>query len=129
MKKIAAKIALTIVVITFIVIFGWKIPIILKIETMKLPPGCETVYPTKIHVSDVYWLHIKGEKVIKCDQGYEAVKEYIESHNSEFKRLNITIDPYGGVSDISIYDSEFDEYFKEQPDQENYIVIDYFLTK
>lgn len=105
---------------------GWKIPISLKIETLKLPVGCETVYPAKVHISDVYLLHIKGEKVIKCDLGYEAAKEYIETNNSKFKLSHITIDLYGGMSDIAIYDSEFDDAFWEQPDQDDYIKIDYF---
>lgn len=34
----------------------------------------------------------------------------------------------GGMSDIAIYDSEFDDGFWEQPDQDNYVVIR-FLKK
>lgn len=104
---------------------SWKLPVILKIESLSLPPDCETVYPTKVWLSDVYWLHIKGEKVIKCDLGYEAVKEYIETHNSAAKLANISIYEYAGMSDISIYNSEFDESFWMQPDRNYYITISY----
>jgi hypothetical protein len=38
----------------------------------------------------------------------------------------IDIYPYGGMSDIAIYDSEFDDEFWERSDQDNYIVISYF---
>ena len=87
---------------------------------------CEDVYPAKVQISDVYWLHIKGEKVIKCDLGYEAVKEYVETHNYEFMRSGISIYPYAGMSDIAIYDSEFDDFFEKQPDKDSYITISYF---
>lgn len=127
MKSYINKVTVTVLFIVFILLAGWKIPIILKIETLKLPPGCETVYPAKVWISDVYWPHIKGEKVIECDLGYEAAKEYIETHNSKSKLSNISIDSYGGMSDLAIYNSEFDDYFEEQPDKDNYIKIDYFL--
>lgn len=127
MKSYINKVTVTVLFIVFILLAGWKIPIILKIETLKLPPGCEMVYPSKVWISDVYWPHIKGEKVIKCDLGYEAAKEYIETHNSKSKLSNFSIDSYDGMSDLAIYNSEFDDYFQEQPDKDNYIKIDYFL--
>ena len=105
---------------------GWRIPITLRMETLNLPQNYETVYPTKMWISDVYWWHIKAEKVIKCDIGYEAAKEYIETHNAQRVLKYIDIYPYGGMSDIAIYDSEFDDEFWERSDQDNYIVISYF---
>ena len=127
MKRTRQKIFLTVVVLLLFYIFaGWKIPIIWRVETLKLPEGCKTVYKTKIWISDVYWLHIKGEKVIKCDMGYEAVKTYIEEHNSEEALKYIDIYPYGGMSDIAIYDSQNDEAFWQQPDRDDYITISYF---
>ena len=123
--KIFWLIVIFVVLLAVFILFGWKIPVVLKIETLHLPDGCEIVYPTKVWISDVYWLHIKGEKVIKCRLGYEAVKEYIEVHNSSLQLKNIDIDPYGGMSDIAIYDAEFDADFWKQPDQDNYIKINY----
>lgn len=120
------KIVVIVVILTLLLcFFCWRVPIILKIETLRLPDDCEVVYPTKVRTSDVYWFHIKGEKVIKCDIGYEAAKEYIEIHNSWFKLTNISIYEYGGMSDIAIYDSEFDDYFEKQPDKDKYIKISY----
>lgn len=101
-------------------------PILWRMEMLKMPEGCKTVYHTKIRISDVYWLHTKGEKVIKCDMGYELTKAYIEEHNSPKMLEYIDICQYGGMSDLAIYDSEFDEMFWQQPDQENYIKISYF---
>lgn len=120
---------LLLLIATMILLYGfigWKIPIALHMETLQLPQNYETVYHTKIWISDVCWWHIKGEKVIKYDIGDEAAKEYIETHNSKEALKNIDIYWYGRMSDIAIYDSEFDEEFWKQPDQDNYIVISYF---
>ena len=106
-------------------LFAWKIPVILKIESLNVPAGYETVYPVKVRRSDVYWPHTKGEKVIKCDMGYEETEKYIEAHNSADKLEHISIVPYGGMSDIALYDSGLDRYFEKQPDKDNYITISY----
>ena len=80
----------------FCIVYGWKIPVIKKIEQLNIPDGCETMCETKVRISDVYWEHVKGEKVIKCSLGYEATKEYIETHNSE--KVLEYIDIYAQVS-------------------------------
>ena len=84
-------------------------------------------------MSDVYWLHTKGEKVIQCEMGYEAVKAYVEEQLLKGKDVileialeYIQIYPYEGMSDLAIYDSQYDEAFWQQPDQETYITISYF---
>lgn len=126
-KKGRWKLLLSIVAILLLYSFiGWKIPIALRMEVLNLPQNYETVYPTKMWISDVYWWHIKGEKVIKCDSGYEAAREYIETHNSKKSLKYIDIYPYSGMSDIAIYNSEFDDEFWKRPDRDNYIVISYF---
>ena len=119
---------LIVLAILLFVLFGWRIQIILNIACLKLPKGCETIYRTKTQISDVYWWHVKGEKVIKSDLGYKAVKEYIQDNNPAFLLKYISVYGYGGMSDIAIYDSEFDDEFWEQPDQDNYVVIR-FLKK
>ena len=136
-RKLWEPIVAIFVMILFYIYIAWKDPlllwvkelnssVILRMETMNLPEDYETVYPTKAHISDVYWWHVKAEKVIKCDMDYKAAKEYIETHNSEEALEYIDIYPYGGMSDIAIYDSEFDKEFWEQPDRDNYITISYF---
>lgn len=122
-KKI---ILVTIIFLALSGFLGWKLPFVMKMESLDLPEECETVYRTQIRMSDVYWLHIEGEKVIKCDLGYEAAKEYIELHNSEAKLTDIEIYEYAGMSDCAIYNSEFDNEFRIQPDSDNYIKIRYF---
>ena len=125
-KKFSKRdIKIVIIFVLLLLPLWWKVPIILKIESLRLPDGCEVVYPTKVWISDVYWYHIKGEKVIKCDMGYKAAKEYMETHNSGFKLINISIYEYGGMDDIAIYDSEFDKFFEKQPDKDKYIKISY----
>lgn len=126
MKKTIRKILLpATVLLLFYILVGWKIPVIWRIETLDLPEDSKTVYHTKIRISDVYWLHTKGEKVIRCDVGYEAAKAYIEEHNSMEVLRYIDIYPYGGISDLALYDSQNDEVFWQQPDRDNYITISY----
>ncbi len=136
-SKLWKPLVVIFVMILFFIFTAWKDPlllwvkelnssVILRMETLNLPEDYETVYPTKAHISDVYWPHVKAEKVIKCDMDYKAAKEYIETHNSEKSLEHIDIHPYGGMSDIAIYDSEFDKEFWEQPDRDNYITISYF---
>ena len=136
-RKLWKPLAVIFVMIFFFIYIAWKDPlllwvkelnssVILRVENLNLPEDYETVYPTKAWISDVYWWHVKVEKVIKCNMGYEAAKEYIETHNSEDALEYIDIYPYGGMSDIAIYDSEFDKEFWEQPDRDNYIVVSYF---
>ena len=124
-KKLQKLLWAAIILLLFYVLAGWKMLVARRIEMLEIPEGSEIVYPTKIWISDVYWIHIKGEKVIKCDMDYKAAKEYIEEHNSERALKNIDVYPYGGMSDIAIYEAEFDEMFWQQPDQDNYITISY----
>ncbi len=125
-KKINPAVYIIAAAVIILLLFGWKLPVIIKIESLDLPKGCETIYPVRVQISDVYWLHIKGEKVIKCSLGYEAAKKYIETYNTPSELKNIRIQPYGGMSDIAIYDAEFDEEFWQKPDQDCYIRISYF---
>lgn len=126
MKRIARKIVLpAAAMVLFYILTGWKIPVIWRMETLALPEGSKTVYHTKVQISDVYWLHTKGEKVIRCNVGYEAAKAYIEEHNSKEVLKYIDIYPYGGTSDLAIYDSQGDELFWQSPHQEDYITISY----
>ena len=136
-RKLWEPLVVIFVMILFFIFVAWKDPlllwvkelnssVVLRMETLNLPGNYETVYPTKAWISDVYWLHVKVEKVVKCDMDYKAAKEYIETHNSEEALEYIDIYPYGGMSDISIYNSEYDKEFWEQPDRDNYITISYF---
>lgn len=127
--RISRRILVSIVILfLFYILIGWKIPVVWRIETLKLPKNCKTVYHTKVRISDVYWLHIKGEKVLKYDEGYEALKEYIEEYNSKKALQYIQIYPYGGMSDLAIYDSQNDTEFWQQPDTEAYVTISYLET-
>ena len=136
-RKLWEPIVAIFVMILFYIYIAWKDPlllwvkelnssVILRMETLNLPEDYETVYPTKGHISDVYWWHVEVEKVVKCDMDYKAAKEYIETHNSEKSLEYIDIYPYGVMSDIAIYNSEYDEEYLKQPDRDNYITISYF---
>lgn len=89
----------------------WKIPIYMQLESIKLPENCEVLYKSRVEFSDVYEDKILGEKVIKCDLGFEEVKKYIEENNLDSSLKYITVGEYFGMSDDAIYFSDFDENF------------------
>ena len=116
---------IVVVICALLCSIGWKLPVIWKIETLRLPEGCETVYPLKVEMSDTHWWHISGEKVIACDAGYEAAREYIENHNSALKLYHLSICGYGSMFCDYIYNSEYDKDFEEHYNRDAYVKIVY----
>lgn len=94
------------------------------VKGINLPPQSETVHSLRFTVSDVYYVKILGEKVIKSSLTYEDTIRYIEENNSEEQLENICFIPYGGMSDDYIYDSEEDSSFTKE-EQDYYIKIKY----
>lgn len=113
--------------IMLFVMFGWKLLIAWQIESLNLPRGCVTVHHARVELSDVCWWHIQGEKVLSCEQGFEAAKEYIESHNSALKLRHISVLGWGAMSDMFLYDPEYDTEYNENWDKDNYVKIEYSL--
>lgn len=129
MKKIRKLIFALILIVLFYFIFCWKIPVILSINGIKLPENCEVIYDTKVEFSDVYEDKILGEKVVRCDEGYEYVKKYVEENNSTSQLEYINIVEYFGMWDDVVYDFEFDNNFKlrnmSEDERNQYIKIRY----
>lgn len=125
---VAGGILLAAIILLYVMLTSWKKPILSQINNLNLPEGCEEVHPAKVRWSDVNWEHIEGEKIIKCDLGYEAAKEYIESHNTKEQLAHISIYEYGGMSSDPIYDAEYDRQYEKQPKEERdkYVKISYF---
>lgn len=126
--ELAGGILLAAIILLCIMLSSWKKPILSQINNLNLPEGCQEVYPAKVRWSDVYWEHMEGEKIIKCDLGYEAAKEYIQSHNTKEQLEHIRIYEYGGVFSDPIYDAEYDRQYEKQPREERakYVKISYF---
>ena len=85
------------------------------IETLKLPDDIEVVYTSKATVSDIYYPHVRAEKVIRCERGEEYLSKYIEDNNSFLDTLNIKVWSLSGMSDMAMY--EFD-LFPEKEQKE-----------
>lgn len=129
MNKIRKLIFGVILIVLFYIIFCWKIPVILSINEIKLPENCEIIYDTKVEFSDVYESKILGEKVIRCDEGYEYVKNYVEENNSLAQLEYITVIKYFGMLDDAVYYSDFDTNFEmksmSEDDINQYVKIRY----
>ena len=129
MKKIRKLIFSLILIVLFYFIFCWKIPVILSINGIKLPENCEVIYDTKVEFSDVYEDKILGEKVVRCDEGYEYVKNYVEENNSLSQLEYVNIVEYFGMTDDAVYYPDIDTNFKSksmsEDERDQYIKIRY----
>lgn len=125
MKKISKIIIITTVFIIAIILL-WRVPIYYKLKSIEIPMG-STEIETKVCLSDVYELHIIGERVIKYDGGYESVCQYIQENNTDKKIKNIDISPFfKDWDDFAVFPSD---YNKVRPDDYNkYVVIKYYKS-
>lgn len=125
---VAGGTLLAAVILLYTAAFSWKKSVISQIDDINLPERCEVIHPARVRWSDVNWEHIEGEKIVKCELGYEETKEYIESHNSKEQLEHIRIYVYGGMFSDPIYNAERDREYEKQPKEEKgkYVKISYF---
>ena len=126
-RRVVNGLLMAVAGIALLVGLCWKPLVTWQIESLHLPEGCVTVHPARVELSDVCWWHIQGEKVLACEQGFESAKEYIESHNSDLKLWHISVLGWGAMSDMFLYDSEYDTEYNENWDRDNYVKIEYSL--
>lgn len=102
----------------------------LKVNTLELPNDCVTVYKAKAEFSDVNFNHLRVEKVIKAESGFPLAETFISKANPEEKLKNIEVTEYSAESDMSIYNSAYDEEWQKLPQEEKdkYITISYTLV-
>ncbi|MDE6844726.1 MAG: hypothetical protein K2J99_03025 [Lachnospiraceae bacterium] len=126
-RQVVDGLLIAVVGIILLVMLCWKPLVTWQIESVNLPEGCVTVHPARVELSDVCWLHIQGEKVLACEQGFESAQEYIESHNSALRLWNISVLGWGAMSDMFLLDSEYDTDFNDNWDRDEYVKITYSL--
>lgn len=83
-----------------------------RIESLNMPDGITGYGQTKAEASDIYWVHMRAEKVIICDGGPEYVQKYLEENNSDLALMNIDVEYFTGMTDMCMYD------FDMLPDEE-----------
>ena len=83
-----------------------------RIESLNMPDGITVYGQTKAEASDIYWVHMRAEKVIICDGGPEYVQKYLEENNSDLALMNIDVEYFTGMTDMCMYD------FDMLPDEE-----------
>ncbi len=122
-KKIISISILSVLCIIVLIAICWKAPFYIKLKSIDVPKNC-TEIETKVELTDVYWYHVIGERLVKYDGGYEELQSYVEENNSEDKLRNISVHPFFVEKDdyaISPYD-----YAVDFPEQYKYVVIKYF---
>ena len=86
-----------------------------KIEALNLPDGYTVYGQTKAEASDIYWVHMRSEKVIICEDGIEYVQDYIKKNNSELALAHISVGEFAGMTDMCMYD--FDALSDEEREE------------
>ncbi|MBO4458201.1 MAG: hypothetical protein J5802_10815 [Butyrivibrio sp.] len=105
----------------------------MELEKLNLPPNCEVFCPTTACVSDVYWVHVRAEKIVYCDEGKDYIEQYMKDNNSESSLEDISVYDVTGESDTDILD--FYRFSKEDQDkimevgEDKYAHIVYFKEK
>ena len=123
MKKVFVVIFCTVFVIVTAILLLWRIPFYAKLKSISIPDGCEEI-TTEIEFSDVYWLHIIGERVIKYDGGYEALEDYVQRNNSNAQLKYISVHPFFiDWDDCAVCPNDYDV---DEQEHDKYCVIEYY---
>ena len=124
-KRIKVIIVVVVLFIFVSLFFAWKIPIYIQLHSIVLPKECKT-FKTKVMLSDVYTLHVIGERVIIIDMEQEELEDYIRSHNTEEKLRHILVFPFFRAwDDFAIVPDDYEDRVSEE-DKDQYYVISYY---
>lgn len=94
------------------------------LSVKRLPKGSVEGYSAKAWLSDVYWSHVKAEKILDCEIGTETARRYIETHNPAWKLKNIV--GYGSMSDTAIFELNCGDECVKNQNVNNCVHIVYF---
>ena len=76
----------------------------LAIDSQNYPESATVFLETKSEVSDIYYYHVRAEKIMRCEEGSEYFIQYVKDHNSSLSLLHIDVYDMGGMSDMTIYE-------------------------
>ena len=101
-----------------------------KFEALKLLPDAEVFLDTKGEFSAVNWSHYTVEKVIRCEQGLDYVRNYVLENNDPSDLTAVLVLPFDSLTDMNIYsfDSLDDETRRmiREDGLDKYIRIEYW---
>ncbi|MBO4470510.1 MAG: hypothetical protein J5841_02050 [Clostridia bacterium] len=72
-------------------------------EKLNLPPDASVFLDTKGEFSDVGWSHYTVEKVIRCEQGLDYVRNYMLENNKASDLYGVRVGPFDTLSVMDIY--------------------------
>lgn len=101
----------------------------LAIDSLNIPDSATVFLETESEVSDIYYYHVRAEKIMRCEEGSEYFIQYVKDHNSVLALLHIDVYDMGGMSDMTIYEygylgDEIEETMKEDG-IDKYIHVNY----
>ncbi len=124
-KRCGILVIAVVICIIFSLFFGWKIPVYLQLYRINLPDGYGTL-KTKVILSDVYTLHIIGERVVNVDMELEEFEQYVRSHNTEKQLGHIMILPFFRPwDDYAVFPDAYEDKVPEE-EKDHYFVLRYY---
>lgn len=104
-------------------LFIWKIPIFLYLNSISLPPDCDT-YKQKIEISDIGGDHILAEKVFISEQSLEELRDYTNKNNGKMREItSVHKFFYREWDDFAIYPDYYEEKIPENERNKYYVLV------
>lgn len=108
------KLLIAVIALCALIIIGWVYVGVIApyiscrraeraIEAVKLPEDTRVFLKTRAEQSEVNWEHVRGEKVVFCENGTEYVRLFVEENNDPEKLKYIRVWSMDTPDDMSIY--------------------------
>ena len=136
--KRAAILYPMILIVVFGLLFAWadsrecqRVARMDKIDGLQLPEDTTVYLNTRIEANDINWVHCVVEKVVRCEQGLDWLREYMKEHNTVEQLEGVNVCPFDVLDDMGhyCYDNLNEPEASEVREDgvEKYIIIDYWV--
>ena len=102
-----------------------------KLDWLQLPEGATGFLGTRIVANDICWNHCVVEKVVRCEQGLDWLREYMKEHNTVEQLEGVNVCPFNVLDCMNHYcidwleEPAVSEVLKDGI--EKYMIINYWV--
>ena len=136
--KRAAILYPMILIVVFGLLFAWadsrerqRVARMDKIDGLQLPEDTTVYLNTRIEANDINWVHCVVEKVVRCEQGLDWLREYMKEHNTVEQLEGVNVCPFNVLDDMGhyCYDNLDEPKASEVREDgvEKYMIINYWV--
>ena len=108
--KRAAILYPMILIVVFGLLFAWadsrerqRVARMDKIDGLQLPEDTTVYLNTRIEANDINWVHCVVEKVVRCEQGLDWLREYMKEHNTVEQLEGVNVCPFNVLDCMNHY--------------------------